>query len=120
MKNWSHPLEVRQRAVAAIERGENTVAEVARIFGVAERALYAWRRRLRETGTPAALPHRSGNPPRLDEEGLQLVREMIASEPDVTLEELVRYFGERTHKSCSRSAMGRAVVKLGLTRKKRR
>jgi transposase len=35
-----HPLEFRQRIVAAVDQQEHTIAEVAALFGVSERYVY--------------------------------------------------------------------------------
>ena len=118
MRSWSHPIEIRERAVAAMEEGEQTVAEVAKLFRVGERTLYEWRRLLRERGSVAPRAHQSGNKARVDDEGAKVVRAILAKEPDLTIAETTIYFVERTSKPCSTSAMQRALARLKVTRKK--
>ena len=120
MRNWAHPIAVRERAVAAMDDGEMTVEQVARVFRVGVRTLYDWKELLRERGSLSPRAHRSGNKARVDERGAVVVREILAQEPDSTIEETAIYFVERTNTPCSRSAMGRALQRMGLTRKKRR
>jgi transposase len=113
---WAYPVELRERAVAACER--LTVAEVARLFSIGERTLYEWRALKRGTESLEPLPHRSGNPPRVDAAGAEIVRQIIAEDPDATIAETRMYFVDRSAKSCSESSMARALLRLGLTRKK--
>ena len=96
-----------------------TVEDTSRVFGVTERTLYRWQQVLRERGSLAPLPHKSGNKPRVDAEGAVVVRAILAEEPDATIRETAMYFRERTDKPCSRSAMVRALHRLGITRKKK-
>jgi len=118
MRPWAHSIEIRERAMAALDKGELGVAEVAELFGVGSRTIYEWRRVRRERGSLQPLAHKSGNKPRVDEEGTIVVREILASEPDLTISEATVYFVERTARQCSPSSMGRALRRLGITRKK--
>mgnify|MGYP002138982652 CR=1 FL=1 len=97
-----------------------TETEVARLFGIGDRTLRTWRRQLRRTGELTVQPHKSGNKARVGPEHEQVVREIVATEPDATVEETAALFVLRTSIPCSRSAMGRALRRLDLTRKKRR
>ena len=65
MRNWAHPIELRERAVAAMTDGMSA-AEAARIFRVAISVLYDWKRLQRQRGSlaPLAIISRSqGLPP---------------------------------------------------------
>ena len=106
--------------MAALDKGELSLLEVAELFGVGSRTIYEWRRIRRERGSLRPLAHKSGNKPRVDGEGAVIIREIIASEPDLTIPEATIYFIERTARPCSPSSMGRALRRLGLTRKKSR
>lgn len=118
MAKWAHSKEVRERAVAAYESRDVSRAEIARIFGISESSLVRWQQQLKARGTLDPLPHRSGNKPRVDEKGAVVVRAIVAEKPDVTLDEAVIFFVERTNTPCSRASMGRAFQRLSLTRKK--
>ncbi len=106
--------------MAALDSGKYSIEEVAELFGVGTRSLYRWRALRKERGTLSPLPHKSGNLPRVDAQGAQVVRQILDEEPDLTIPQTMVYFIERTDRSCSVSAMGRAIRKLGLTRKKSR
>jgi transposase len=120
MRPWAYPVELRERAVAACDRNDISVEEVAELFGIKRRTLYYWLARRREHKTLEPLAHGGGNPARVDAEGALVVRAIIAEEPDATAEEAAIYFVERTDNPCSRSSMVRAFKRLGITRKKSR
>jgi transposase len=120
MRNWAHPIEIRERAVAAVDSGQLTVAEAAALFQVGERTLYEWKRIRRERGSLTPLAHQSGNKPRVDEKGAEVVRQILADDPDATIEQTAVHFVRQMSKPCSPSSMGRALARIGLTRKKRR
>lgn len=120
MANWSVPLPIRERAVALVDKGMSS-EEVAEVLGVGVRSVYRWRELRKARGSVAPLPHRSGNPARIaTDEDKVVVRELLANEPDLSVEEATVYFVERTQKRCSPSAMGRALRRMGITRKKSR
>lgn len=116
MKAYS--LDLREKVMAAVERGEMSRLEVARVFGVT----YAWIKKLqrqrRERGSIAPLPHGGGQQCRLGEKQLEELREAVAEDPDVTLQELCERIRTSDHQKVSPPTMCRALARLGLTRKK--
>lgn len=114
-----HPIEVRKRAVAAYDAGNRTESEVASVFGVSLSTLRRWRRQMRETGS-LERGHFGNNPARVHKEDEALVRRLVAEGPDRTIGDLVFIFVQETGRSCSESSMKRALVKLRISRKKRR
>ena len=60
-----HPVEFRQRIVAAVDQQEHTIEEVAALFGVSERYVYQLLKLRRETGDLSPLPHGGGAPGRV-------------------------------------------------------
>lgn len=79
--------DLRERAIAALEAGEDTQAEVAARFGIHKSTLEKWWYRWRDTGSFAALPHASG-PVRTLQACDDFIRAEVRQRPDVTLEEL--------------------------------
>ncbi len=110
--------DLRERAVAAALKGDQTRAEAARQFDIGEATLYVWLRRWREESTLEARPHGGGQPPSLDEEGMRTLESLVEDENDRTLDEYRTQIAERTGVEMSRSAMHRALEKLKLRRKK--
>ncbi|MBV8555287.1 MAG: IS630 family transposase, partial [Planctomycetaceae bacterium] len=113
MKPYS--MDLRQRVAAAIDHGDGSFRQVARRFRVSLSSLARLLRRRRQAGTLEPKPHGGGHPPALDHEGEERLRELVRQHPDATLDELRQQLGV----PCSRSALGRALEKLKLTRKKK-
>jgi transposase len=112
-------MDLRERVIAAHAAGDVTYEEVAERFCVGRATVNRWLRRYRETGSVQALPHRSGNRPKVDDEGSKLLRELVGERPDATLEELASAYRERTQVKLAVCMVYRALERLGLTRKKR-
>ena len=111
--------DLRERAVAAGERGEHTQAEVAEIFGVSLSALEKWLKQKRLSGSLGLSTDRCGPERRLATiEAERVIREAVASQPDATLDELCERVKAKTQLIASRSMMCRELAELGLRRKK--
>ena len=113
--------DLRTRIVEAYDNQEGSVRDLAERFVVAPNTVQNYLNLRRQTGSLA--PHRPGgrgSNPLIDEEGLQEVRRLVAEQPDATESELARQFERRRRVAVSRATMGRALRRLGLTRKKKR
>src|SRR5512142_2764250 len=113
MKPYS--MDLRQRIAAAIDHGDGSFRQIARRFRVSLSFLARLLRRRRQAGTLEPKAHGGGHPPALDREGEERLRELVRQHPDATLDELRQRLGI----PCSRSALGRALEKLKLPRKKK-
>jgi transposase len=114
----AYPLEFREKIVAAVDDGAYTVAEVAELFGVGERYVYKLLARRREAGTLAPRGHGGGAPAKLSEGQLLKLVDLVAADPDASLEELREQLRRRIRVSLT--TLWRALDLLGLTRKKNR
>ena len=108
--------DLRGRVVAAYDAGEGTQEQVAARFAVSLSWVRKLLRRRRVTGSIAPRPHRGGRAPAFDEEASRRLREAVRADDDATLAELARAAGV----ACCASAVHRALVRLGVTRKKSR
>lgn len=115
-----HPPELRERALKAYATGKWTFAEVAEMFGVAVASLVRWRSLKKKTGSVKSTARRGGNPARVRPQDEALLRAILLSHNDFTVEEITVAFVTQSGRSSSRSSVGRALRKLGLTRKKSR
>ena len=106
--------DLRERVVAAYERGDGTQAELAEQFDIAERTVRDWLRRYQETGSVHPSPHGGGQPPRLDEDDQQRLKELVKQHPDATLQQLI----EMLEVPMDDSTLSRWCKRLDLTRKK--
>lgn len=108
----TYPQELRDRVLAAYDRGMKT-RQIADVFQVSK----AWARRVaqvrRETGRTTPLPRGGVTVVKVDP---QRLRELVERHPDATAAEYHAWLGV----DCSVSAVDRALRRQKLTRKKRR
>jgi transposase len=115
----AYSLDLRQKVVAAVERGDSTIEEVASAFGVGQTFVKKMLRQHRETGDLRPRPHGGGQTSRLSDKHLRLLRREVARSPDKTAEALRDHLEERAAVSVSRPTLSRALSRLGLSRKKK-
>lgn len=113
-------MDLRQRIVAAWEAGGSTQGEIAERYDVGVATVVRLVARQRRQGNLEPGPNRGGRPQRkVDEKGEALVRRLVSAEPDLTIAELTERYNEVMPVTISTAAMSRALIRLGLTRKKR-
>ena len=117
MKAYS--LDLRQKVLAAALRGDRTVAEVASSFGVGTTFVDKVLALHRAGEDLAPRPHGGGYPARLLPRHEKLLRVAVRRQKDATLEELRAHLEERDGLSVSASTVSRALIRLGLGRKKK-
>jgi len=114
MKAYS--LDLRQRILAAVDARQSTRPELAKLFSVSA----SWIRRLvqrrRETGSIEPMVHHGGPKPKLNEDHLNRLSELVREKPDATLEELRGRLGAPV----SVMTLCRALKRLRLPLKKSR
>ena len=111
----AYPKELRERVVAAWERGGETQPQIARRLEVSLRWVENVLARRRKTGSVEAKPHAGGRERVFDPAAEERLRRAVAERPDATLEELCT----KTRVACALSTVGRTLGRLGLPRKKR-
>jgi transposase len=114
MKAYSKDL--RQKIVDAVRRGMSK-AQAARTFGVGISTVkrYVSKAQRGESLEPGKAP---GKRPKMDEQVRKLLEEDLHERPFVTLRERCDYVEAISGVSVSRSAMCRAIARIGSTRKK--
>jgi transposase len=112
-------IDLRRRIIAAWQDGEGTWDEIAERFAVGVASVDRLVRRFRKSETVVPLPHAGGVPPKIGDDGLVVVRRLLQERSDLTDDELVYGFKEETGITVSPATMGRAVRRLGFTRKKK-
>ncbi|BBA36944.1 transposase, ISSpo6 orf A [Methylocaldum marinum] len=96
-----YSLDLRQKIIAALDRGVGSQRTVADLFGVSLAFVERLLQRQHTTGTLAPRPHAGGPPRCLDETDERLIRQCLEQQPDLTLDEL-------------RETLGRVVQRLNL------
>lgn len=117
MKPYSNDL--RTRVIEAYENKEGSMRQLAKRFLVSLFFVWTLIKRYRETGKVDPKPHGGGNPSKIDEAGIEVLRSLVEEDSDATVEELQKCFEEKTQIKVSTSAVGRALLKYKLTRKKK-
>lgn len=87
-----YDMALRERAVAAYERGDGTYADIASMFVIDRRTLERWVARTRATGSVAPLPKRGGWRSPID---LTVLRAVVSAAPDATVVELCWEYNRR-------------------------
>ena len=117
MKAYSRDL--RRRVLSAAVRDDQTIPEVAELFGVSMN-LGSKMLRLHRAGPGVApRPHGGGHTPRLGARRHKLLRAAVAANHDATLGELREHLTRRAGVSVSGATVSRVLTRLGLPRKKK-
>jgi putative transposase len=111
--------DLRTRIVATWEKGELTWDQIAEKFSVGRATVDRLIRLYRETKEVTPRPHGGGTPPKISDEKLPIMREILEAHPDATLEELAAMYSKRSRVTVGPMCVYRAAKKLGFTRKKR-
>ena len=115
----AYSLDLRQRIVAAVERGVETKRALTAFFSVHESFIYKLLRQQRERGDLAPLPHGGGASAKLTEADLLILFDLVAATPDATLAELGQQLQKKTRLTVSQSTICRGLQTLTLTLKKK-
>jgi transposase len=107
--------DLRERIVAAVERGQHTLRQLADLFMVDVSVIVRLRQRQRQTGSIEPKPHGGGRQPKLDEVAQTRLLELVRQHPDATLAELRQQLGV----VCGLTTIHRALKRHGITRKKK-
>jgi transposase len=107
--------DLRERIVAAVERGEGSLRKLADFFLVSLSCVVRLLRHHRATGSVLPKPSAGGPVPRLDADTCQRLLALVQKQPDATLAELQ----ERLGVPCSLTTIWRALQRLGISRKKK-
>ncbi|WP_334876939.1 helix-turn-helix domain-containing protein [Nostoc sp.] len=116
MKSYS--VDLREKIVAAHLQKNISIRKVANIFSVSKSLVQKLVKQQKLEGNLQS--KRRGKPQfsHLRNADIELT-ELVASHPDATLIELCELFADKTGNWVGRSAMCRALQKLGLNRKKK-
>ena len=111
--------DLRERVWAAWQKGNESQARVATRFGVSESFLRDLSERFRATGSVAAKPHGGGRRLAADPKTFARLEALVTKHNDLTYDEYQRQLCAKGV-ALSRATVGRMLLRLGLTRKKRR
>src|SRR4051794_33304250 len=107
--------DLRERVAGAVASQEGSLRQLALRFCVSLSFIVRLLRLRRQTGSLQPRPHGGGQPPALDDQATERLRQLIRDQPDLTLDELSQQVGV----PCSRMAVWRTLRKLKISRKKK-
>lgn len=107
--------DLRERIVAAVQRGDPSLRERARLFSVSLSCIVRLLQRQRRTGSVRPAPHKGGRTPKLDDAAHHRLLALVRDQPDATLAEL----RDRLGIACSLMTIARALQRHRITRKKK-
>jgi transposase len=107
--------DLRERILAAYDRGDGTRLQVAERYDVSLGMVKKLLQQRRHTGDIAPRHYRSGRNPKITEKHKRHLERLVGEHPDMTLDELRYAIGL----ACSLTAIHKALLKLGLSYKKR-
>jgi len=107
--------DLRQRILAAVDNREGSRRQIAKRFSVDVSTITRLLQLRRQTGSTEPRPHAGGTPPRLDQQALQRLRQLVDDDPDATLRELRQRLGV----GGSLMIVWRGIKALGITVKKK-
>jgi transposase len=110
-----YSIDLRERIVAAIDRGEHSLRQIAQLFSVDLSFLVRLLQRRRVTGSVQPKPHGGGPTPKLDSAAVRRLRTLVRRQPDATLTEL----RDRLGIPCHIATIARVLRRLRITRKKK-
>ena len=112
--------DLRRKLLEAHDRGEGSLGELARRFGVS--VPWAWKisRQRRRTGRMERVEQRHGPPSRMTAAVQASLRGLVRQQPDVTLVELQQRLWRSERVQVSFQHLWRVLQKMGLRLKKSR
>ncbi len=113
-----HSNDLRQRVIDAYHNGEGSLRRMAARFSVSLNFVWLLLERWRETGRVDPKPHGGGQPPKIDDDHLELLRGLVEKRNNATLAELRDAFVRDTGIAVSTGTISRALKRLRITRKK--
>jgi len=116
----AYSLDLRERIIDAVERKDTSKREIAKRFGVHESFIYKLLRQKRQHDHIAPLPHGGGASAKLTADHFVKLSELVALNPDATLDELRQQMKKKARLEISASTICRGLQALGLSRKKSR
>lgn len=116
MKSYS--IDLREKIVAAHVQKKISIRKIANIFSVSKSLVQKLVKQQKVDGNLQSKPRGKPQFSHLTNAEIEL-RELVEIHPDATLIELCELFADKTGNLVGRSAMCRALQKLGLNRKKK-
>ena len=111
--------DIRQRVVHAYVSGEGGYLKLSRRFAIAICSVRRWVARYKASQTLSPRPYGSKQTPKITNEELAELKLLVQEKSDRTAQELTDEWNRRKGTALHRSSMIRALLRAGLSLKKR-
>lgn len=114
----AYPVELREKALEAYEKGVGSQEKVARLFGLGISTFKRWVKK-QNAGEDLNPPiTRSGRPKKITASGREMIKNLVEANPSITLSELSEAYYEVYKEKLSVSMICRELKLLNLRYKK--
>lgn len=111
--------DFRKKVIDEIQEGTHSKPEIAIRFRVSKSFIYSLWSRYKVTGSYEAKPTGSTTLPKVDEAGCEHIKEWLANESDLTLNDLCDKYAEHFKVVVGKSSMDRALKRMKISYKKK-
>lgn len=112
-------LDLRRRVLSCYQQGEGGYQKLAKRFSIGTNTVRRWIELWRKTGDVKKRDRGGGNPAKIPNEQLPMLRALVNEKPDRTLHELCLEWKERTQVQLALSTMFYALQRAALSFKKK-
>lgn len=116
----AYSIDLRQRVLAKVDEGKMTKWDISLLFQVSPSWIRGLLKKRREGQCLLPKPRSGGTDPKMDVAADQKLRELVAQQPDATLDELSALLAQAGGPAVSRATISRSLQRQGLTLKKSR
>lgn len=113
------PLELRRRVVDAYNNGEGTYQELSARFCISSKSVYRWAALDQHSGDVSPKPHAGGRALKIPDAHFPMLEDLVAEKQDKTVQELSEAWKAKGNNKVSRATLGRALLRAGLSFKKK-
>jgi transposase len=113
-------IDLRNRVIEAYKAKEGGYVKLSRRFNVARNSVRRWLGLEKKHGNVSPRPHGGGISPKITDEQLGQLKELVAEKPDRTLLQLASEWNTKHASDVHRSSISRALTRANISLKKRR
>lgn len=114
----SYSVDLRERVLSCYDSGEHTQDDVADLFEIGVASLKRWLSRKRKGEDLGTRAKNSGRKNKINEFGLETIKELVKNNPSITLGELSEIYFKKHNVYVGNSVLSRALKKINLRYKK--
>jgi transposase len=111
--------DLRERVLQAYQETEESFSAIARRFKISDDSVRRYVAKFKERGIVEPEPHGGGMPAVIGFDQVDKLASVLAVKPDATLDQMVVTYKKMHGQEVTRTAMHRALVRFGISSKKK-